>query len=104
MQGKVLEDLQSSQASVLKKLFGPVWRLYVDGASNINGCRAGLILISVKNDKIRYSLRFAFKVSNNEAEYEALLAGLRLAQELQIENSKIYSDSQLIVSQVQEEF
>ncbi|XP_024028291.1 uncharacterized protein LOC112093653 [Morus notabilis] len=103
-QRKVLEDPQSSQASILKKPFGPVWQLYVDGASNVNGCGTGLILISPKNDRIRYALRFAFKVSNNEAEYEALLAGLRLAQELQIENLKIYSDSQLIVNQVREEF
>ena len=41
-----------------------------------------MILISPKGHKIHYAIRFGFKVSNNEAEYEALIAGLRLALEL----------------------
>ena len=40
------------------------------------------MLVSLENHRISSALRFTFKASNNEAEYEALLAGLRLAKEL----------------------
>ena len=45
-------------------------------------------------------MRFGFKASNNEAEYEALTVGLCLTRELQVCNVKIFSDSQLVVNQV----
>ncbi|KAL0362157.1 UNVERIFIED_CONTAM: hypothetical protein Scaly_1170900 [Sesamum calycinum] len=55
------------------------WKLFVDGSSNLQGSGAGLILETPLGDKIQYALRFSFDASNNEAEYEALLAGGRLA-------------------------
>ena len=54
----------------------PTWRLYVDGASNAQGSGAGLVSTSPEGYDLEYSLRFDFPVSNNEAEYEALIAGL----------------------------
>ncbi|XP_024026218.1 uncharacterized protein LOC112092991 [Morus notabilis] len=80
------------------------WKLYVDGVSSDNGSGAGILLISPEGHKITSVVRFKFKVSNNEAEYEALIAGLRLASHLKIERLSIYSDSQLIVRQVKEEY
>ena len=62
------------------------------------------MLVSPENHRISSALRFIFKASNNEAEYEALLAGLRLAKELQVDSLIIYSDSKLVVSQVLGEF
>ncbi|KAK3039433.1 hypothetical protein RJ639_029232 [Escallonia herrerae] len=56
--------------------------LYVDGSSKVGGSGAGLILISPEKFKIEYALRFDFQASNSEAEYEALLAGIRLAHSL----------------------
>ncbi|CAL9017964.1 unnamed protein product [Prunus brigantina] len=53
---------------------------------------------------IEYAIRFQFRASNNEAEYEALLAGLRLAQHTGAERLLICSDSQLVVNQVGTEF
>ncbi|KAL5540936.1 hypothetical protein UlMin_044912 [Ulmus minor] len=50
------------------------------------------------------ALRFRFKATNNQAEYEALLAGLRLAKEVSARHLLIYSDSQLIVNQVNSEY
>ena len=46
---------------------------------------------------MHYTLRFRFKASNNEAEYETLIAGLNLAKEMKVESLEIYTDSQLIV-------
>ncbi|XP_020417977.1 uncharacterized protein LOC109948691 [Prunus persica] len=54
----------------------PLWTLFVDGSSNAQGCGAGLVLVSPDKVALEYALRFKFQASNNEAEYEALLAGL----------------------------
>ncbi|KAI5337159.1 hypothetical protein L3X38_016428 [Prunus dulcis] len=56
----------------------PVRGLHVDGLANQQGCGASLVLTTPDGLKIEYALRFDFRTSNNEAEYEALLAGLRL--------------------------
>ncbi|KAK2999168.1 hypothetical protein RJ639_022612 [Escallonia herrerae] len=58
------------------------WNLYVDGSLALGSSGAGLILISPEGFTIEYALRFGFQASNNAAEYEALLAGIRLAHAL----------------------
>ncbi|CAL2247844.1 unnamed protein product [Prunus armeniaca] len=68
------------------------------------GCGAGLVLISPDKVALEYALRFKFHASNNEAEYEALLAGLRLAKEMGAKQIQIFSDSQLVVHQVNQDF
>nr|XP_025647386.1 uncharacterized protein LOC112742363 [Arachis hypogaea] len=75
------------------------WSLYVDGSSNPQGCGAGIILNDSHDNIIEYSLNFPFKESNNQSEYEALIAGLRLAADLNITELKVYCDSLLIVQQ-----
>ncbi|GKC99244.1 reverse transcriptase domain-containing protein [Tanacetum coccineum] len=55
------------------------WKLYNDGASSPDGAGAGLMLIDSAGKEYTYALRFEFETTNNEAEYEALLAGLRIA-------------------------
>lgn len=49
------------------------WELYVDGSASKHGAGAGIILSSPKRDELEFAIRFQFKASNNEAEYEALL-------------------------------
>ncbi|XP_057745745.1 uncharacterized protein LOC130963660 [Arachis stenosperma] len=80
------------------------WMLFVDGASNPHGSGAGILLENAEGVVIEHSLRFSFKASNNQAEYEALLAGLRLAIELHVVNLKVYCDSLLVVQQVNQSF
>ncbi|KAI5323426.1 hypothetical protein L3X38_032498 [Prunus dulcis] len=77
----------------------PIWTLFVDGSSNAQGCGAGLVLVSPDKVALEYALRFKFQASNNEADYEALLAGLRLAKEMNAKQIQIFSDSQLVVHQ-----
>ncbi|GJX76612.1 reverse transcriptase domain-containing protein [Tanacetum coccineum] len=64
------------------------WRLYTDGASNSDGSGAGVMLIDLEGKEYTYALRFEFETTNNEAEYEALLAGLRTAQEMESQKWK----------------
>jgi ribonuclease HI len=53
---------------------------------------------------IEQSLRFAFKANNNQAEYEALLAGMKLAKKMEVTDLRVKSDSQLVTNQVSGEF
>ncbi|XP_071695851.1 uncharacterized protein [Rutidosis leptorrhynchoides] len=78
------------------------WKLFTDGASSSNGSGAGLMLINPGGQEFTYALRFEFNTTNNEAEYEALLAGLRIAKEMKIEHLRAFVDSQLVANQVRE--
>ena len=75
----------------------PIWRLSVDGVANSQGSGAGLILTSPDGIDVEYALRFGFQASNNEAEYEAVIAELNLAHSMEANQLEICSDSQLVV-------
>ncbi|XP_071695152.1 uncharacterized protein [Rutidosis leptorrhynchoides] len=77
-----------------------VWELHTDGASSEEGVGAGLVLTSPEGEEHTYALRFCFYASNNEAEYEALLFGLRIASEMGIKHLRAYVDSQIVAQQV----
>ena len=62
-----------------------IWKLSVNEAVNAQGNEAGLILTSPEGIDIEYALRFGFHTSNNEAEYEAIIAGLNLAHSLEVD-------------------
>ncbi|GJW85020.1 reverse transcriptase domain-containing protein [Tanacetum coccineum] len=76
------------------------WKVYTDGASSFDGSSAGLMLIDPEGKEYTYALRFELETMNNEANYKALLAGLRIAQEMEIINLAIFVDSQLLVNQI----
>ena len=80
------------------------WKVHVDRASRAKGARAGVVIISSEGILLEHSFRLGFNASNNEAEYEALLAGLRAVSQLEARDVEIYSDSRLIVNQVQGNF
>ncbi|GJR48380.1 reverse transcriptase domain-containing protein [Tanacetum coccineum] len=58
------------------------WTLFTDGSSCLEGPGAGLILTSPEGEEFTYALRFEFDASNNEVEDEALIAGLRIGEQL----------------------
>ena len=58
------------------------WKVYVDGAANQRGSGVGLVLISPEKITIEKSLRLGFSVTNNEAEYEALLQGMTMVHKI----------------------
>jgi ribonuclease HI len=69
------------------------WTIYVDGSKSVLGAGAGVILVSPQGDKMRYVLRMRFaKPSNNEAEYEAVLHGMRMAKACGATRMKIHGD------------
>ena len=58
------------------------WTMYFDGLVMAPGSGAGVVLISPDGSRLRYAIRLHFSASNNAAEYEALINGLRITVEL----------------------
>ncbi|GJT23272.1 reverse transcriptase domain-containing protein [Tanacetum coccineum] len=63
-----------------------LWTLFTGGSSCVDGSGAGLILTSPEGTEFTYALRFQFIISNNESEYEALIAGIRIAAQMGVRN------------------
>jgi ribonuclease HI len=80
------------------------WTMYFDGSLKLDGGGVGVLFISPRGEQLKYVLQILWEVSNNEAEYEALLHGLHLAISLGIKQLLVYGDSLLIVQQVNKEW
>jgi ribonuclease HI len=75
--------------------------MYFDMSKRVEGVGAGVVLISPQGDKLKYILWMSFPYAlNNEAEYEALLHGMRMAKACGATHLKIFGDSNLVVQQV----
>ncbi|GJT84527.1 reverse transcriptase domain-containing protein [Tanacetum coccineum] len=74
--------------------------LFTDGSSCIDGFGADLIITNLKGVEFTYALRFRFDATNNKAEYEALIAGLRIAEQMGVKNLQANVDSRLVANQV----
>jgi ribonuclease HI len=74
--------------------------MYFDGSLKLEEAGAGVLLISPTGEQLKYFLQIFWKVSNNKAEYEALLHGLRLAASLGIKQLLVYGDSAVVINQV----
>ncbi|GJX09663.1 reverse transcriptase domain-containing protein [Tanacetum coccineum] len=76
------------------------WTLFTDGSSCIYGSGAGLILTNLEGVEFTYDMRFRFEATNNEAEYEALIAGLQIVEQMGIKNLQANVHSRLVANQV----
>ena len=70
----------------------------MDESSNRQAGRAGVVLYSPKGDKVECMICLDFPTTNNEAEYEALIAGLDLTKVAGAESMVVYCDSQVVIS------
>jgi ribonuclease HI len=77
-----------------------LWTMFFDGSLMKTGASAGLLFISPLGKHLRYVLRLHFPASNNVAEYEALVNGLRITVELGVRRLDARGDSQLVIDQV----
>jgi ribonuclease HI len=77
-----------------------VWKMFFDGASSREGVGAGVVFISPTQETISLSCKLEFETTNNVAEYEALVLGLRAAKDMNIEELAVFGDAELIVHQV----
>ena len=96
---QTLEELHQKLSS------GNAVDLYVDGAADLHSKTAGIGgVFYQEGDEIASFSEYYDDATNNEAEYSALIHGLHMAKEMNVASISIYSDSQLIVNQVNGEF
>ena len=75
-----------------------LWSIHTDESSNQRVGGAGVVIQTPEGDKIECMIRLDFPTTNNEAKYEALVAGLDLAKAAGAENMIMHCDSQVIMS------
>ena len=80
------------------------WIMHFDGSKMLAGLGAGVILTSPTGDTVQYVLQIMYTDSNNAAEYEALLHGLRMAVSMGIQRLEVRGDSNLAISQINGDF
>ncbi|KAL0396239.1 UNVERIFIED_CONTAM: hypothetical protein Scaly_0072300 [Sesamum calycinum] len=73
------------------------WLLHIDRSSTIQRSGAGIVITSPQGEDMKFAIKFDFKASHNKVEYEALVLGMRIAQDASALHLLAYSDSQLIV-------
>src|SRR3989337_1404849 len=100
-------DEELPETSLLGKEASKEWLMYFDGAFSLQGAGAGVLLVAPTGEHLKYVVRMLFpkeQVTNNTAEYEGLLAGLRIAADLGIKKLIVKGDSQLVVRQVNKSY
>ena len=81
-----------------------LWTINTDGSFTQKGGGAVVVITSPKEDVLKYGVQLKFPITNNEAEYEALLTGLRIPRALGAENIVLKNDSQLVIGLVRGDF
>ena len=79
---------------------GSRWTLFFDGASNALGNGIGAVLISLEGCHTPFTSRLCSNCTNNMAEYEACIFGLRVAIDLGIKSLSVFGDSALVISHI----
>ncbi len=97
-----LRDLFQEAADHYGALEEGVWTVFCDGASRGNPglAGAGVVLVAPDGEIRQQHKEFLGETTNNVAEYRGLLLGLKLARSLGINRIKVFSDSQLLVRQI----
>ncbi|KAG8486695.1 hypothetical protein CXB51_020171 [Gossypium anomalum] len=83
---------------------GRPWKLNFDGASNAMGNGIGAILVSPDGNHYPFTSKLDFDCTNNMAEYEACIMGIRVAIERKIKTLEVYGDSTLVIYQLKGEW
>jgi ribonuclease HI len=80
------------------------WIMYFNGTLNLEGAGAGVLFISPQWEQLKYVMQIHYKASNNGAEYEALIHGLRIAVSLGIKRLLAFGDSKVVIEQVNKDW
>ncbi|KAL5574369.1 hypothetical protein UlMin_023966 [Ulmus minor] len=103
--GNVLNpEIPGEPHEVMMAETGLEWQLFFDGSASAGRGGLGVVLISPESTIHTRACKLMYGCSNNEAEYEALIAGLELAAEKGASNLNIQGDSRLVIQQLRGEF
>jgi ribonuclease HI len=78
--------------------------MYFNGSLKLGGAGAGVLFISPEGKQLKYVLQILWQATNNEAEYEALIHGLRIVTSLRIKRLLVYGDSAVVINQVNKDW
>ncbi|KAA3465696.1 RNA-directed DNA polymerase (Reverse transcriptase), Ribonuclease H-like protein [Gossypium australe] len=98
------EDLMFVAATEEDSLEDRPWKLNFDGASNAVGNGVGAVLISPNRDHYPFTCKLDFDCTNNMAEYEACIMGIRVAIDRKVKVLEVYGDSALVIYQLKGEW
>ncbi|KAL0367560.1 UNVERIFIED_CONTAM: hypothetical protein Sradi_3646100 [Sesamum radiatum] len=106
IKAQALADFVSKMAEMTIKDASPnqKWLLHVDGSSTAQCSGVGIVITTPQGEDLEFAIKFGFKASNNETEYEALVIGMKMAHETGARHLLAYSDSQLVVKQVEDTY
>ncbi|XP_026458540.1 uncharacterized protein LOC113359060 [Papaver somniferum] len=77
----------------------PLWTVFNDGSSNVGGDGVGCVILTPEGSRIEKATMLGFQASNNEAEYEDAIIGLKAVKQLDAKNVKLVTDSMLVFNQ-----
>jgi hypothetical protein len=80
------------------------WKMYFDRLLKLGGAGASVLFISLEGKQLKYVLQILWQATNNEAEYEALIHGLRVTTSLRIKRLLVYGDSAVVINQVNKDW
>ena len=104
IKAQALEDFVTEFTAVDQDPKSDYWTVYTDGSAALGIGGVRVILFSPEKDVLKYGVQLPFPTMNNEAEYEAILTGLRVVKALGVRNLMLNSDSKLVIGQMNNEY
>ena len=104
IKAQALEDFVTEFTAVDQDPKSDYWTVYTDGSAALGIGGVRVILFSPEKDVLKYGVQLQFPTMNNEAEYEAILTGLRVVKALGVRNLMLNSDSKLVIGQMNNEY
>ncbi|XP_024197604.1 uncharacterized protein LOC112200825 [Rosa chinensis] len=101
-----IEDMENAEIDTTQvgQMYHEPWLLYFDGSSTSDLAGAGIVIESPTGQKHQYAFKLDFNCTNNQAEYEALIIGLEVLEELGATIVKVFGDSLLVINQMLQVF
>jgi ribonuclease HI len=100
VKGQVMADFITQHCNTVDSLEIAPWTLFFDGSTCGEGADIGIVLISPQGKKYEFSLPIVATSTNNQAEYQALIKGLELLEEVHADAVEIFVDSMLVINQL----
>ncbi|XP_026396742.1 uncharacterized protein LOC113291421 [Papaver somniferum] len=97
-----IDEDQGNPKDLITERNSKRWEIFVDGSVNNEGNDIGILFISPQGARMVHTFRLEFASTNNETEYEGVMHALKLAVEMDLDDIRVTSDSQLVIRQIQD--
>jgi len=100
VKGQIMADFVTQHCGMVGTLEIVPWTFFFDGSTCDRGARIGIVLISPRGKKYEFYSPIVATLTNNQAEYQALIRGLELLKEVHTDVVEIFGDSMLVINQL----